>query len=121
MHKMLKTTLVLGLAGVFTIGAVLCCCVRRIVPVKAHVCCASKHADHKAADCGSCASSLKIAEAAHSFDFTSSLAFTFKVLPADTAFVPRFNTAVYQTAWINGPPGFSSVVPLYTQFHQFRI
>ena len=121
MHKTLKTTLVLGLAGVFTIGAVLCCCVRDIIPVKAHTCCASKHADHKAADCGSCASSLKIAEAAQLTANASSLVPVFKVLPANTAFVPRFCAVDRQTIWINGPPGFSSVVPLYTQFHQFRI
>ena len=121
MHRTFKTALILGLAGVFAIGAVLCCCARNIVPTKAHACCASKHTDHKAADCSQCSSSLKIAEAAqYSFVLTPPL-HAFKVLPAAAAFVPRLCTVEHQTAWINGSPGFVHAVPLYIQFHQLRI
>ena len=129
MRKAFRSALVLGLAGAFTIGAVLCCCVRDIAHAsisvaKIHACCAAKapkaDTQHKG-ECAHCTSSLKIAEAAHSFVLTPSLSHIVKVLPAGTAFVPRPCTIKHQTVWVHGPPGFFTSVPLYTQFHQIRI
>ena len=128
MRKTFKSALVLGLAAVFTVGSVLCCCVRNIAQAhaaaKIHSCCAAKakaDTQHKAGDCSQCSSSLKIAEAAQPISFVSPLVFAFKVLPADMAFIPRPQLAEYKTAWINGPPGFFTAVPLYIQSRSIRI
>ena len=128
MRKTFKSALILGLAGVFTAASVLCCCVRNIahaaVPTKIHSCCAAKakaDTQHKAGDCSQCSSSLKIAEAAQPVGFSSYLVLEYKVLPANTAFVLRTPVAAYQTAWIHGPPGFFTAVPLYIQSRSIRI
>jgi len=128
MRKTFKTVLVLSLAGVFTLGSVLYCCVRNIahadtVAAKSHACCASKHtAGHsqKAADCEHCSVSLKSAQAVQSFDLIPSFTIAFKLLPADIVFITH-TAVVYQTVWADGPPGFSSEVPFYIQSHQIRV
>ena len=125
MHKTLRPVIVLGLAAVFTVASVVCCCVRNIVPVtKAHACCASKakaDSSHKAGDCGQCSSSLKIAEAAQSVHFTPVLSLAFKVFPARSTFVLHPAKIAFLTLWTNGPPGFYSAVPLYIQSPSLRI
>ncbi len=127
MRKTFKTVLVLSLAGAFTLGSVLCCCVRNIAHadtvavVKSHACCASKHtADHsqKAADCNHC--SLKSMQTAQVFELIPSFTIAFKLLPADIVSIFH-HSVVYQTVWADGPPGFSSEVPLYIQSHQIRV
>ncbi len=126
MRKTFKTVLVSVLAGVFTLGSVLCCCVRNIAHAgitaqKTHACCASKHtAGHsqKAADCEHC--SVKPMQTAQSFELTPSFTIAFNLLPADIVFMTH-TAVVYQTVWADGPPGFSSEVPLYIQSHQIRV
>ena len=127
MRKTFKTVLVLSLAGAFTLGSVLCCCVRNIAHAdtvavaKSHACCASKHtAGHsqKAADCGHC--SVKPMQTAQSFELIPSFTIAFKLLPTDIVFMTH-TAVVYQTVWADGPPGFSSEVPFYIQSHQIRV
>ena len=127
MRKTFKTVLVSVLAGVFTVGSVLCCCARNIAhadmvaAARSHACCASKQAQpQKAADCEHCSVSLKSAQIAQSFDLIPSFTIAFNLLPADIVFITH-TPVVYQTVWADGPPGFSSEVPFYIQSHQIRV
>ncbi|HLD87700.1 MAG TPA: hypothetical protein VI955_00075 [Candidatus Omnitrophota bacterium] len=126
MRKTFKTVLVSVLAGVFTVGSVLCCCARNIAHAgittqKTHACCASKQTQpQKAADCEHCSVSLKSAQIAQSFDLIPSFTIAFNLLPADIVFITH-TPVVYQTVWADGPPGFSSEVPFYIQSHQIRV
>ena len=112
MRKTFKTVLVSVLAGVFTVGSVLCCCARNIAhadmvaAARSHACCASKQAQpQKAADCEHCSVSLKSAQIAQSFDLIPSFTIAFNLLPTDIVFITH-TPVVYQTAWADGPPGF---------------
>jgi hypothetical protein len=115
---------VLALVAVFVVSAIVCCCFTRTVQADevlpaCHQSAQGKKASHDQ-ECECCKSKLQA-------DYLSKVSFNAVLSVLDFSpleFLLQSCSVIpskFHLAYLNGPPGPTSEIPLYVHFHNFRI